>query len=284
MRNTRDCIVESQQVISAKIAESFDRVISVIEEKKRSEVQRFQSEADRKVQHLESDEMTVKDILSEVSAVQSLVERGLKMLSDIDFMTRKKGMIFKINEMHSCIDNILKVQHESDVNVQVIGSGSVEEAGLLCDRYLQPYKVVDPLQCTATANAGDACVQVGEAAIASIVLRDSEGTACCFQLQCITVELHSTRFGERVSAKVVLQSASCYEALYTPSLRTSSQVVSRSQTMAACSVDQPLGSAFLTSTTQAGPQYLAEFFQKIEESRSGGHVKWQSIMSLSYIC
>ena len=135
MRNTRDCIVESQQVISAKIAESFDRVISVIEEKKRSEVQRFQSEADRKVQHLESDEMTVKDILSEVSAVQSLGERGLKMLSDIDFMTRKKGMIFKINEMHSRIDNILKVQHESDVNVQVIGSGSVEEAGLLCDRY-----------------------------------------------------------------------------------------------------------------------------------------------------
>ena len=131
MRNTRDCIVESQQVISAKIAESFDRVISVIEEKKRSEVQRFQSEADRKVQHLESDEMTVKDILSEVSAVQSLGERGLKMLSDIDFMTRKKGMIFKINEMHSRIDNILKVQHESDVNVQVIGSGSVEEAGLV---------------------------------------------------------------------------------------------------------------------------------------------------------
>ena len=97
MRNTRDCIVESQQVISAKIAESFDRVISVIEEKKRSEVQRFQSEADRKVQHLESDEMTVKDILSEVSAVQSLGERGLKMLSDIDFMTRNKGMIFQIN-------------------------------------------------------------------------------------------------------------------------------------------------------------------------------------------
>ena len=75
--------------------------------------------------------MTVKDILSEVSAVQSLGERGLKMLSDIDFMTRKKGMIFKINEMHSRIDNILKVQHESDVNVQVIGSGSVEEAGLV---------------------------------------------------------------------------------------------------------------------------------------------------------
>ena len=219
VKNAQHGIVESKEVFSAKIADSFDRVMSVIKEKKRSEVQRFQSEVDRKVQDLESHETTLNDISSEVSAVQSLVERGLKMLGDVDFMARKKGMTFKINQMLSRIDKLLQIQHGSDLTVQVIGSRSVEEVGLLCDRYLQPYKVVDPLQCTALATTGDACIQVGEVAIASIVLRDSEGTACCIQ-QCVTVELCSARFGDRVSAKVALQSASCYKALYTPSLRT----------------------------------------------------------------
>jgi len=141
------------------------------------------------------------------------------MLGDADFMARKKGMTFKINQMLSRIDNLLQVQHESDLNVQVIGCGSVEEVGLLCDRYLQPYKLVDPLQCTVLATTGDVCFQVGKAAIASITLRDSDGAACCIQ-QCVTVELCSARFGERVSSKVVSQSASHYEALYTPSLHT----------------------------------------------------------------
>ena len=222
VRNAHHYIVESRGVVSAKIGESFDRVMSVIEEKKQSEVQRFQSEAHREVQDLESHEMTLKNFMSEVSAVQSLVERG-KLLGDVDFMARKKGMSFKINQMLSRIDNLLLVQHKSDLNAQVIhvGTGSVEEAGLLCDRYLQPYKVVDPLllQCTASATTGDERIQIGEAATASIVLNGSDGIACCIQ-QCITVELCSARFGERVSAKVVVQSASHYEALYTPSLRT----------------------------------------------------------------
>ena len=218
VRNAHHYIVESQGVISAKIGESFDRVMSVIEEKKQSEVQRFQSEANREVQDLESHEMTLKNVVSEVSAVQSLVERG-KLLGDVDFMARKKGMTFKINQMLSRIDNLLLVQHKSDLNAQVIGTGSVEEAGLLCDRYLQPYKVVDPLQCTASATRGDEHIQIGEAATASIVLNGSDGIACCIQ-QCVTVELCSARFGESVSAKVVVQSASHYEALYTPSLRT----------------------------------------------------------------
>ena len=218
VRNAHHYIVESRGVVSAKIGESFDRVMSVIEEKKQSEVQRFQSEAHREVQHLESHEMTLKNFMSEVSAVQSLVDRG-KLLADVDFMARKKGMSFKINQMLSRIDNLLLVQHKSDLNAQVIGTGSVEEAGLLCDRYLQPYKVVDPLQCTASATRGDERIQIGEAATASIVLNGSDGIACCIQ-QCITVELCSARFGERVSAKVVVQSASHYEALYTPSLLT----------------------------------------------------------------
>ena len=192
--------------------------MSVIEEKKQSEVQRFESEADKKLHDLNSQQMTLKNCVSEVSAMQRLVECG-KVLGDVDFMARKKGMVFKINQMHSRIDNLLQIQHKSDLNVQVIGDESMEKARLLCDQYLQPYKVVDSLQCTASATAGDKCIRVGEVAIASIVLRDSDGTACCFQ-QSVTVELCSASLGERVSAKVLLRSTSCYQALYRPSLRT----------------------------------------------------------------
>jgi len=70
VKNAHHGIVESKGVISAKIADSFNRVIGVIEKKKQSEVQQFQSEADRKVQNLESHETTLNNISSEVSAVQ----------------------------------------------------------------------------------------------------------------------------------------------------------------------------------------------------------------------
>ena len=129
-----------------------------------------------------------------------------------------------------------------------------------------------------------------------------------------------------MSAKVVhvLQSASCYEALYTPSLRTrgNCQLLVKVNgclignepmpVFVECPpeiLDEPVyiinniqqpgclkitnnGHMFCRSTsgicifdinnTSRPPVLnLAEFFQKMEESRSGGHVKWQSIMSLS---
>ena len=214
--NTRHSIEDTCQVVSVKIGESYDRVINAVEERKNSKLKQFQSEVDGKVEELKNREATLGRLSSEVSAVQSLVERGLQKLDNVDFMARKKGMILKIDQMHARIDDLSLVKPESLLNAQVVGSESVEEVGQLCDRFLRPYQLVDPLQCTVSAGV---CIEVGEATVASISLKDSEGDVCPFQ-QCVAVELCSDRFGEKLAAKVVMQSTSCYEARYTPNPRT----------------------------------------------------------------
>ena len=57
-----------------------------------------------------------------------------------DVMAHKKGMVFKIDQMHSRIDSLLQVQLKFDWNVQAISDESMEEAGL--------YSVIDTYNCT----------------------------------------------------------------------------------------------------------------------------------------
>ena len=219
VRTARQVIKESHGVMSSKISESYDRVISIVEEKKDTQLCQLQSETDAKLQDMETREATLTSVLSEVSAVQSLVERGLEGLGDVEFMAREKGMVLKINQMLHRISSLPTGQPEASLHAQVVKEGSVEAVGLVCDQYLHPYRVVDPSQCTATVTQGNEHVQVGVATIASVLLVDSEGHPCPLQ-QCVTMELCSPRFGKRVSPEVVCQSPSCYEAHYTPTLGT----------------------------------------------------------------
>ena len=213
VHTARQVIKESRGVISNKISESYNRVINIVEEKRDTQLRQLQSEADAKLQEMETHEATLTSVLSEVNAVQSLVERGVEGLGDVEFMARKKGMVLKINQMLHRISSLPTGQPEASLHAQVAESGSAEAV------YLRPYRVVDLSLCTATVTRGNGCVQVGMAIIASVILKDSEGHPCPLQ-QCVTMELCSPRFGKRVSPEVVCQSPSRYEAHYTPTLGT----------------------------------------------------------------
>ena len=212
-------ITESHKVISGKINESFDKVIGIVEEKRKQEIRQLQSEADARLKEVETHKTTLTSILSEVNAVQNLVERGVEGLGDVEFMARKKEMVVKINQIHHRISSLPTGQPEASLHAQVVKEGSVEAFGLVCDQYLHPYRVVDPSLCTATVTKDTQKVQVGVATIASVLLVDSEGHPCPLQ-QCVTMELCSPRFGGRVIPEVACQSPSCYEAHYTPTLGT----------------------------------------------------------------
>ena len=212
VRTARQVVQESRGVISSKISESYDRVISIVEEKKEKELRQFQSEADAKLQEMETHEATLTSLMSEVNAVQSLVERGVEGLGDVEFMAREKGMVLKIKQMLQRISHLSSSQPSARMHTQAIGSESAEAV------YLHPYRVVDLSRCTATVARGNEYVQVG-VAIASVLLVDSEGHPCPLQ-QCVTMELCSPRFGNRVIPEVVCQSPSRYEAHYTPTLGT----------------------------------------------------------------
>ena len=221
VKNARHCAEESRRVMYTKIADSYDRIMSVVEQKKQSQLKQFCSNADSRMEDFETREKSLTSMLLEVSAVQRFVERGLKNLGNVDFMARKKGMIMKLDQMNSRINKISLEKQEIDLSPQVVDAKSVEEAELLCDRFLRPYRTVDPLQCSAEAISGNGLI-VGETATANIFLKDSEGDACHMQ-QCVTVELCADKFGEKLSAKVMVQSPSLYVATFTPNLRTRGQ-------------------------------------------------------------
>ena len=219
VKNARHAVEESRQVVCNKITESYDRVLSVVEQKKQGQLQQFCTVTDVRVNELVQCETTLSKMSSEMSAVQSLVERGLKNLGNVEFMTRKKGMILKIDQMNSRINKLSLDQPEIELSPQVLDGKSVEEVEVLCDRFLRPYRIVDPLKCTAHTKSSNSSVKVGEVAFASVFLKDSEGGVCHLQ-QCVTVELCCSRYGEKLSAKVVVQTPSSYEASFTPNLRT----------------------------------------------------------------
>ena len=219
VKNACRSVEESREVVCTKIAESYDQVLSVVEQKKQGQLQQFRTVTDARVKELVQYGTTLSKMSSEMSAVQSLVERGLKNLGNVEFMTRNKGMILKIDQMNSRINKLSLDQPEIELSPQVLDGKSVEDVDLLCNRFLRPYLIVDPLKCTAKPNSADSPVKVGEVAFASVSLKDSEGGVCHLQ-QCVTVELCCSRYGEKLDASVVMQRPSCYEATFTPNLRT----------------------------------------------------------------
>ena len=219
VKNACRSVEESREVVCTKITESYDRVLSVVEQKKQGQLQQFRTVTDARVKELVQYEATLSKMSSEMSAVQSLVERGLKNLGNVEFMTRNKGMILKIDHMNSRINKLSLDQPEIELSPQVLDGKSVEEVDLLCNRFLRPYRMVDPLKCTVQKSNNDSSVKVGEVAFVSIFLKDSEGDACHLQ-QCVTVELCCSRYGGKLSAEVVVQTPSCYEASFTPNVRT----------------------------------------------------------------
>lgn len=252
VKNTHHCAEESHEVMCTKIAESYDRLIGVVERKKQSNLQQFRRNSDDVVKELGVRETTLTKMSSEISAVKSFVDRGLKKLGNIDFITRKKGMILKIDQMTSRISNLPLDQPEVDLSPQVVDAKSVEEIELLCDRFLRPYRMVDPLQCSAQIKSGDSIIKVSEVAFVSITLKDSEGDASHLQ-QCVTVELCSARFGEKLSGKVMVRSSSCYEATFTPNTLT------RGQCQLVVKVNEhPIGSKPTEVFVECPPQLLGE--------------------------
>ena len=215
VRRAQQTLEESCGVIASKISESYDRVIGIVEEKRSNELRQFQSKADAKLTEMKTRETTLTRTLSEVKAVQSLVERGVERLGHAEFMARKKGMALKISQMHQRISSIPMSIPETSLHAQVPKSGSAEAIGLV----LHPYKIVEPSLCTAAMAKGFGHIQVGVATTVSILLKDSEGHPCPL-LQCVTMELHSPRFGDKLVTKVVAQSPSQYEACFTPTLGT----------------------------------------------------------------
>ena len=209
---------ESRVVLCAKISESFDRLVNAVEQTKQSEIEKFRNIADTRVKELQKRETILSRTLAEMAAVQSLVERGLKNLGNVDFVSRKKGMLLKIDQMNSRINTLSLDQALNEPLPQVLDGKSVEEVNKLCHSYLRSYHVVDPLQCTVKMSDGNS-IKVDEVSVVCVFLKDSEGEACWLQ-QCVTVELNCTRFGENVSAKVMEQSPSCYEATLSPNLHT----------------------------------------------------------------
>lgn len=130
-------------------------------------------------------------------------------MGDADFLSQKKGMITKIKEMRVHIANLSLTKLEVDLSAQTIGSGCRKEVRLVCERYLQPYMLVDPLQCTSSMSTSNTLV--GDTVMASILLKDSNSVACSLQ-QCVLVELYSSRFGYKVAANVEVLSPSQYRA------------------------------------------------------------------------
>lgn len=259
---------ESCKVICTKISESYDRLISAVEQKKLSSLQQFQVVADEKVKKLNQQSQAYKMLSSEMSAVQSFVEKSLKNLGDMEFMTRKKGMVVKIDQMNSHINNLSQDQQLSaELSPQVLDRKAVEETKMLCDRFLRPYLVIDPLQCTAQVNNGDSIVQAGEVTFINVYLKDSEGEACYLQ-QCVTVELKCARFGETITATMIEQGSLCYRATVTPSVRTRGQ----------CSVvvkvnENIIGSRPITVTVECPPVMLGEPVLIINDIQQPGCLK-----------
>ena len=210
---------ESCKIICAKISESYDRVINAVERKKQNSIQQFRIVAEERVQKLNERCQTYVMMSSEMGAVQSLVERGLRNLGNAEFLTRKKGMVLKLEQMNSRINNLSQDQPVAEPTPQVVDAKSVGEAEMLCDRFLHPYQIVDPLKCTAKVNNGDSIIRAGDQTFINVYVKDSEGEVCNL-LQSVTVELSCARFGETISAAIIEHSPLCYKADITPNVRT----------------------------------------------------------------
>ena len=255
---------ESREVVCDKIAESFDRVLSIVEQKKKRNIQQFRDAADTKVTELCEKESSLTAISSEMTAVQSMVERGLRNLGDAEFIARKRGMVYKMEQMNIRINNLSLEQQAPELTPKVLDQQSLVEVGVLCDRFLRPYLTVDPLRCTVHVSS---IIEVGVVATISIALKDSEGEACRLQ-QCVTVELCCIRFGERISGKVVEHSPAAYKSGISPNVRTRGrcQVVVKVN-------DVTLGSKPIAVMVECPPHMLGEPVHIINDIQQPGCLK-----------
>ena len=213
---------ESCEIVCKKITESYNRLMSAVEQKKECNVQQFRDTSNAKVKALSQREESLMMISSEMSAVKTMVERGVRNLGDADFITRKKGMVVKIEQMNARINELSQNHQVEAFTPSVLDQGSLVEVDALCDRFLRPYRMVNPSQCAANVSGGGSIIKVGEVARIQISLKDSEGEMCCL-VQCVTVELCCVRFGEKVSSKVIEHSPSSYETSISPNVRTRGQ-------------------------------------------------------------
>lgn len=221
-KRARHSAEETREVVCDKIAESYDRVLSLVEQKKKRSVQQFRDSANAKVMKLHENEASLMAVSSEMSAVKSMVERGLNSLGDADFIIRKKGMVYKMEQMNTRINELSQDQVVAELTPEVLDQDSLVQVDALCDRFLRPYVTVDPAKCMAHISGGGKVMKVGEAATIIISLRDSEGESCRLQ-QCVTVELRCIRFGEKLTGKVIERSPSSYESSISPNVRTRGQ-------------------------------------------------------------
>ena len=217
-KSTRISVEQCRKVMSTKVSESYDRLMSALEQKKQNELEQFHNVVDEKIKELDDYERSLTSLSSEMSAVESFVDKRLKNLGSSEFMRRKKGMAMKIDQVNARVNGLQLGQPTVELSPQILDKKSLEEIDPFCDRHLQTYTVIDPMQCTVTRH-NNSLVKLGEVTIVSVTLKDSEGALCRLQ-QCVTVELSCARFGEIVSAKVVEQSSSHYEANLSPNLCT----------------------------------------------------------------
>ena len=72
VHTAQQVIKESRAVIFSKISESYDKVVSIVEEKRENQLHQFQSEAEGKLREIETCEATLTSVLSEMNAVAEL--------------------------------------------------------------------------------------------------------------------------------------------------------------------------------------------------------------------
>ena len=255
---------ESCEVVCDKIAESYDRVLSMVERKKKHNIQRFRDAANAKVMKLDENEASLTAISSEMSAVKSMVERGLQNLGDTEFIARQRGMVYKMEQMNTRINDLSLDQQQAELIPEVLDQRLLVEIDALCDRYLRPYRMVDPLKCAVRVSS---VMKVGEVTAIAISLKDSEGEECRLQ-QCVTVELCCIRFGEKLAGKVIEQSPSSYQSRISPNVRTRGQC----QVLAKVN-DVTIGSKPIAVLVECPPHMLGEPVHIINDIQQPGCLK-----------
>ena len=255
---------ESREILCGKIAESYDRAISVIERKKNSTVQQFHSAANARVKELSKQEDSHSMILKEIGVVKTTVEQGLKNLGDAEFVMQKKELVSKIDHVNSLVNETSQNPPLAELTPHVLDQESLAEIEALCDRFLRPYSTVEPAKCAVQI---DSIMKVGQVTTVQIFLKDSEGQGCHLT-QSVTAELCSVRFGERIICKVIEKSPSSYTANVLPNIRTRGkcQLVVRVN-------DVVIGNEVITIFIECPPHMLGDLVHIIDDIQQPGCLK-----------
>jgi hypothetical protein len=236
----------------------------MVEQKKKRNIQQFRDAANAKVMELDENEASLTAISSEMSAVKSMVERGLQNLGYAEFIARQRGMVYKMEQMNTRINDLSLDQQQAELIPEVLDQRLLVEIDALCDRYLCPYRMVDPLKCAVHVSS---VMKVGDVTTIAVSLKDSEGNGCRLQ-QCVTLELCCIRFGEKLAGKVVEQSPSSYESRISPNVRTRGQC----QVVAKVN-DIAIGSKPIAVLVECPPHMLGEPVHIINDIQQPGCLK-----------